>query len=82
MTISLGPMMMVGTARIAVLTDCTISAVHTKGAVLLSGHKRPLAVLINQAGTMRVFSATGTPMTREQTEDLCPGAWRRAQQQR
>lgn len=61
---------------VAVLSDCTVSTHRANGAVFVSGQKRPLAVLIKQGATTKVFGPEGTPMTFEDLEARYPGAWR------
>lgn len=77
MTVSLDRVITVGPLQIAVLSDRTITANHSKGAVFVSGQKRPVAVMIKQGAVLDVFGPEGSPMTREQVEVLCPGAWRK-----
>lgn len=82
MTVSLDQMITVGPLQIAVLSDCTISANHTNGAVFVSGHKQPVAILIRRGTAMIAFGPRGDPMTRKQVDILCPNAWRMAQEAR
>lgn len=82
MTVSLDQVITVGRLKIAVLSDCTMTANHRNGAVFISGQKRPVAVLIKQGAALIAFEPEGDPMTRERLEKLCPDAWRTAMEAR
>ena len=76
MTVSLDQLINVGPSQIAVLSDRAIKVIHSNGIVLFTGRKHPVAVLIKQGAALNAFDLRGNPMTREQMENLCPGAWR------
>lgn len=78
MTVTLDQVITVGPLRIAVLSDCTITANHRNGAIFVSGQKIPIAVLIRQDSALTAFGADGMPMTRDQIDKLCPDAWVKA----
>lgn len=78
MTVSLDPMITVGPLQVTMLSDSTVTARHRNGMVFVSGQKRPVAVLIKQSAALAAFGPEGNPMTRENVELLCPGAWRTA----
>ncbi len=78
MTVELDPMMAVGPLRIAILCDRKITVNYCKGTIFGVGQKRPVAVLIAQGMEMSASGPDGTPMTRSDIEQLCPGAWRTA----
>ncbi|MEP1329929.1 hypothetical protein [Pseudophaeobacter sp.] len=80
MTVSLDQIVTVGPLRIAVLSDCRVSTNHTKEVLLFAGQKKPVAVLIKHNTTLTAFGVDGTPMTRDQIEALCQGAWRAVSQ--
>lgn len=75
MTVSLDQMITVGPLRVAILSDRTIQIIHTSGSIFGTGRKHPIAVLIRQGAALNAFGLDGNPLTREQVENLCPGAW-------
>jgi len=75
MTVSLDQMIRVGPLRIALLSDRAVKGIHSNGVFFFTGRKHPVAILIKQGATLTVFGPNGDPMTREQVENLCPGAW-------
>ena len=75
MTVSLDQMIRVGPLRIALLSDRAAKGIHSNGVFFFTGRKHPVAVLIKQGAALNAFDLRGNPMTREQMENLCPGAW-------
>jgi hypothetical protein len=78
MTVSLDNMIKLGPLRIMALSEREITANHSNGAIFAYGQKRPIAVLIRRGDALDVYGLQGDPMTREQVETICPGAWRAA----
>ena len=78
MTVTLDQMIEIGSYRVMAISDCVVCANHRNGSVIVAGQKRPVAVLIRQDSALMAFGADGMPMTRDQIEKLCPGAWVKA----
>jgi hypothetical protein len=78
MTVVLDKVVHIGPCQITALSECTVKATHFRATALVTGQKRPVAILIKQGMELTAFEPNGTPITREQVETLCPGAWRRA----
>ena len=78
MTVTLDQIISVGAFQIAALTDCAVKVMHNDGVVFFTGRKQPVAILIKQDGALSAFGVDGNPMTREQVDELCPGAWQTA----
>ena len=66
-----------GAQRVAVLTRRDITPRRMGNAFAVSGGKRPVAVLIENARGLRALTLEGTEMTLEEIEALCPGAVKR-----
>jgi len=78
MTVVLDKVVHIGRYQVTALSECTVQATHFRATALVTGQKRPVAILIKQGMELTAFEPNGTPITREQVETLCPGAWRRA----
>jgi hypothetical protein len=77
MTVVLDKVVHVGPYQITALSEYTVKATHCRSTALVAGQKRPVAILIKQGMELAAFDPDGTPITREQVEMLCTGAWRR-----
>lgn len=82
MTVMLDKMKQLGPLHIMALSEHAVTAKLGKGMALVVGQKRPVAILIKQGKALTAFGPQGMPMTREQVETLCPGAWRTALEDR
>lgn len=75
MTVSLEKIIKVGSYWVAMISERKITAEHTNEAVFVSGYKQPLVILLRHGTAMAAFAPEGLPVTREELETLCPGAW-------
>jgi hypothetical protein len=82
MTVTLDKVFRIGTFQITALSESAIISEHIAGRVVVAGQKRPVAVLIRQGDVLTAFRPDGLPMTCEQVEGLCVGAWNTALQAR
>jgi len=78
MTVLPDKVVQLGPCQITALSECTIKITRFRATALVTGQKRPVAILIKQDMELAAFEPDGTPITRGQVEKLCPGAWRRA----
>lgn len=74
MTVSLGQPVTVGGVRVAALSDTGWQAIDRSGAVLLSGYKRPLALLLQDGAIFCAVSTSGEALQAHQVDAICPGA--------
>ena len=75
MTVVLDKVVQIGACQITALSERTVTATHCRATVLAAGQKKPVAILIRQGMELTAFKPDGTPLTQEQIEALCPGAW-------
>lgn len=75
MTLSFDPPQQIGPIRVVALTRIRVAANHTKKALTVFGYKSPVAILIRQGAILEAFGPEGAPMSRDDIERLCPGAW-------
>ena len=74
MKVALDPARYVGTTRIAAISLTSSGARECGAATLLSGGKRPLALLVLDSSSVAAFAATGQRLSLAEIEQLCPGA--------
>lgn len=65
----------IGDFTVAAVVDVALAASHRGTAILASGHKRPLAILIYDGVTQDAVSPGGTRLSQQELDDLCPDAW-------
>lgn len=65
----------IGGVTVAAVVDVALAANHRDTAVLVAGHKRPLAILMSNGVTREAVSPGGTRLSQQELDDLCPNAW-------
>lgn len=61
---------------VATLSRVWVAGHGESGGLALAGGKQPLAVMIREPqGRVRAVDFDNRPLTRDQVEALCPGAW-------
>ncbi len=61
--------------RVAVLVETKRATTNCFKGLGVWLSKKPLAILIDDAGNLSAIDVSGEPMTTEAIERLCPGAW-------
>lgn len=75
MTVRLDPPRFAGDVAAAALVEQTVSSACRWGGVTANGSKRPVAVLVRQAGSTSAFEVDGTRIEASDFERCHPGQW-------